>query len=82
MNALIAAAIAPTPSGFPAYTGNPDLITPGVVGFGAVLFITVATIFLLIDMNRRVRRTRYRAEVQEQLRLEAEAEAKSKQKGS
>ena len=82
MNALIAAAVAPTPSGFPAYTGNPDLITPGVVGFSAVLFITVATIFLLIDMNRRVRRTRYRAEVQEQLRLEAEEAAKGRPKSS
>ena len=64
----LAAASTPTP--YPAYTGNPNLITPGVWGFIAILLVAVATIFLIIDMNRRIRRSRYREEIR--LRLEAE----------
>ncbi len=57
----------PTPSLLPAYTGDPNLITPGVVGFGAIFFVALATVFLILDMTRRVRRTRYRSEVRERL---------------
>ena len=64
---------APSPTPFPAYTGNANLITPGVWGFIAILLVGVATIFLLVDMTRRIRRSRYREEVR--IKLEEEREA-------
>jgi len=61
----------PTPSPTPgAYEGDPNLITPGVVGFVVTFFIAIATLLLILDMTRRVRRVRYRAEVQEKLAAE------------
>jgi hypothetical protein len=71
---------APSPTPFPAYTGNTNLITPGVWGFIAILVVGIATIFLLLDMTRRIRRSRYREEVrikleEEQIAAEAAAAA-------
>ena len=66
----------PSPTPFPDYTGNPNLITPGVWGFIAILLVAIATIFLLIDMTRRIRRSRYREEVR--IKLEAEQAAKER----
>ena len=66
----------PTPSPIPEYTGDPNLVTPGVVGFVAIALIAIVTVLLLIDMTRRVRRVRYRAEVNE--RLDAEQSGTSK----
>ncbi|UYN83689.1 MAG: hypothetical protein KIT89_00085 [Microcella sp.] len=54
-----------TPPGF-----DPNTVTPGVVGFIAIALVAIASIFLLVDMSRRIRRVRYRGEVRE--RLEAE----------
>ncbi|MCU1578769.1 MAG: hypothetical protein JWP19_973 [Rhodoglobus sp.] len=68
----------PSPSPSSAYTGDENLITPGVVGFAVTFLIALATVFLLIDMSRRMRRVRYRSEVREQLeaeRLLAESES-------
>ena len=65
---LPVAAASPTP--FPAYTGNQNLITPGVAGFIAILLVAAITILLLIDMTRRIRRSRYREEIR--IKLEAE----------
>lgn len=48
-----------------------DLVTPGVVGFFAIFAVAVATVFLGLDMVRRIRRTTYREQIRE--RLEAEA---------
>ena len=69
----------PSPSPTPGeFTGDENAVTPGVVGFVATFFIAVVTVLLLIDMTRRVRRVRYRAEVQEKLAAEqAEAAGKS-----
>ena len=44
---------------------DPNVITPGVIGFLAILFVAVGTTLLVLDMNRRVRRTRYRGELAE-----------------
>jgi hypothetical protein len=63
----------PSPTPFPDYTGNPNLITPGVWGFIAILLVAVATILLILDMTRRIRRSRYREEVRIQLEAEQEA---------
>ena len=77
VNASAWLATAPTPTPMPAYTGDPDKITPGILGFAAIFFVALATVFLIVDMNRRIRRTRYRGEIQERLREEAEAESVS-----
>ena len=57
----------PTPGEF---TGDENAVTPGVIGFVATAFIAVAALLLIIDMNRRVRRVRYRAEAQEKIAAE------------
>lgn len=67
---LIAWMADPTPSPLPEYTGDPDLVTPGIIGFIVTFAIAAATVLLLIDMTRRVRRVRYRGEVREQLEAE------------
>jgi len=52
---------------------NADSVTPGVWGFVITFLVAAATVLLIIDMTRRVRRTRYRAEIAEKLDAEAEA---------
>jgi hypothetical protein len=47
-----------------------EAVTPGVWGFVAIAFVAIATVLIIVDMTRRVRRTRYRGEVRE--RIEAE----------
>ena len=54
-----------TPPGF-----DPNTVTPGVAGFIAIALVAIASILLLVDMSRRIRRVRYRGEIRE--RLEAE----------
>ncbi|WP_448005371.1 hypothetical protein [Agromyces bauzanensis] len=54
---------------------DPNLVTPGVVGFVATFLVMVVVVLLILDMVRRIRRVNYRAEVRQQLeaeRLEAE----------
>jgi hypothetical protein len=53
--------LAPTPSP----TFNPDVVTPGVVGFITIFLIAAVTVLLIVDMTRRIRRTRYRGELLE-----------------
>jgi len=60
----------PSPT-FGSYTGDEDLITPGWVGFAITFLIAAATVLLVLDMTRRVRRTRYRGEIREKLEAEA-----------
>ncbi|WP_207453599.1 hypothetical protein [Desertivibrio insolitus] len=49
---------------------DPNTVTPGVIGFVITFLVALATLLLVIDMTRRVRRTRYRAEVREQFERE------------
>lgn len=49
---------------------DPNTVTPGVIGFVITFLVALATLLLVVDMTRRVRRTRYRAEVREQLERE------------
>lgn len=63
--------MATTPTPDPDF--NPDTVTPGWIGFVAIFVVAIGTVVLVLDMVRRVRRTRYRAEIQE--RLEAERQA-------
>jgi hypothetical protein len=43
-----------------ADTLDPDSVTPGVAGFLAAFLLAIATILLLRDMIKRLRRVRYR----------------------
>ncbi|MFS0715186.1 hypothetical protein ABC195_15025 [Microbacterium sp. 2P01SA-2] len=65
MNSLLWLTSAATP--IPEITVDPTSVTPGPWGFGAIVVLTIAVVLLLLDMLRRVRRGRYRAEVREQL---------------
>lgn len=51
---------------------DPDKVyySPGVIGFAAVFLMMLAVTFLILDMVKRVRRVRYRAEIQEKLASE------------
>ncbi|MGC3021353.1 MULTISPECIES: hypothetical protein [unclassified Brevibacterium] len=55
---LLASTPAPTTDGG---SPNPDLVTPGTIGFLATLAVVVVTIFLIRDALRRVRRVRARS---------------------
>lgn len=71
MLSILAAFLAdPTPSPTPSAGVDPDLVTPGWIGFAVTAVIGVATVLLIIDMIRRTRRVRYRAEIAEQLDAE------------
>lgn len=57
---------------------DPELVTPGVVGFVATVFVALATILLVWDMVRRIRRQRYQAEIDAKLDAEEAALAKAR----
>lgn len=69
-------ALTVTPSPDPTGTLRPglseDQVTPGTWGFVLTAFIVILTTFLIVDMVRRIRRVRYRAQVEE-ARFAAEA---------
>lgn len=67
---VTAATPTPTPAG-----PNEDQVTPGVVGFIVTFLVAVAAVLLAIDMTRRIRRVRYRAEIAEKLDAEQAAQA-------
>ena len=67
-HALATFVAAVTPS--PVPTVDPDLVTPGPVGFAAIAFIALAVVFLVWDMMRRIRRARIRSEINEELDAE------------
>ncbi len=46
---------------------DPNLVTPGAIGFIATFIVGCGVLFLLLDMTRRIRRVRYRAEINERL---------------
>jgi cytosine/uracil/thiamine/allantoin permease len=54
---------------------DPDVVTPGVIGFILTFAVAVAVVLLVIDMVRRIRRINYRAAANERLDAE-EAAAK------
>lgn len=41
---------------------DPTGVTPGVVGFIITAAVAISALFLILDMNRRMRRLRYRDE--------------------
>ncbi|QNA92190.1 MULTISPECIES: hypothetical protein [unclassified Microbacterium] len=64
-----------TPMPTPSMTVDPVSVTPGFVGFAAIVLVVIAVILLIWDMNRRIRRVRYRDEVREELDAEEAARA-------
>jgi hypothetical protein len=74
---LIALAAAPAPTPTPSLRPglDQDQVTPGLLGFLLTAFIVVLTALLIVDMVRRIRRVRYRAQVEEE-RAEPEAAAR------
>ena len=60
----------------PAIEVNPVMVTPGVIGFVATFGVAIASLLLILDMVRRVRRVRYREEITAKLDAE-EAAAKA-----
>jgi hypothetical protein len=57
---------------------DPDIVTPGVVGFLATFFVAIVTVLLIWDMVRRIRRQRYQAEIEAKLDAEQAAATKKK----
>jgi hypothetical protein len=82
---LIALATTPSPTPTPSLRPglSEDQVTPGTWGFVLTAFIVVLTTFLIVDMVRRIRRVRYRAQVEEGLAGEADgAEADGVETGT
>lgn len=52
----------------------PNSVTPGVVGFTIMALLAVAVILLAYDLNRRVRRIKFREEARERIAAEQAAE--------
>ena len=73
---LLALSTAPAPAPSPSLRPglSEDQVTPGLLGFLLTAFIVVLTTLLIVDMVRRIRRVRYRAQVEEE-RAAAEAGA-------
>ena len=68
-------ALSETPMPTPSMTVAPEAVTPGFIGFAVIVVVVVAVILLIWDMNRRIRRVRYREEVREELDAEQAAQA-------
>ena len=75
------AVLAATPS--PQPTVDPDLVTPGPLGFATIVVLVIAVFLLVFDMLRRVRRARYREEANAVLDAEeAAAQEAAAQEGA
>ncbi|MES2094163.1 MAG: hypothetical protein V4531_10175 [Actinomycetota bacterium] len=69
--AIVMLANTPTPK--PSF--NENSVTPTWVGFAATFAVAAVVVLLSVDLVRRVRRVRYRAEIREQLESERDAAA-------
>lgn len=72
---LLALATTPAPTPTPSLRPglSQDQVTPGLLGFLLTAFIVVLTALLIVDMVRRIRRVRYRAQVEEERAAAAES---------
>lgn len=59
----------------PTLTVPAEQVTPGFAGFAIIVVLVLAVFLLVWDMQRRIRRARYRGEVNEQLDQEEAAAA-------
>lgn len=66
-----------TPTPTPSIVDE-NVVTPGPWGFAATAFVALATIGLIYDAIRRIRKVRYREEIDARLQAElAERDAQS-----
>jgi uncharacterized membrane protein YcjF (UPF0283 family) len=72
---LLALTTTPSPLPTPGLRDgiSEDQVTPGLWGFIMTAFFVLATTLLIVDMVRRIRRVRYRAQVEEERQAAAEA---------
>lgn len=72
---LLVLAATPSPLPTPSLREgiSEDQITPGLWGFIMTAFFVLATTLLIVDMVRRIRRVRYRAQVEEERQAAAAA---------
>jgi capsular polysaccharide biosynthesis protein len=57
----------------PDETIDPNIVTPGVIGFILTIALAIAVVLLIVDMTRRIRRINYRAQANEKLDAEEAA---------
>jgi hypothetical protein len=57
-------------SQMPTPVADNNFNSPGTLGFIITFAVAVGAVFLIFDMNRRIRRTRYREEIREKLAQE------------
>ncbi len=63
-----------TPLPTPTPTVDPALVTPGPIGFAIMAIVVAVSVLLIWDMQRRVRRARYKEQVNAKLDAEQAAE--------
>lgn len=71
----------PTPTPTPTSI-DPDLVTPGWIGFAITALLILAVIGLIFDMVRRMRRVRYREEARDRIAAELDARIEGTADGS
>ena len=65
---------------FAKETIDPQLVSPGPVGFFATILVAGLTLLLLLDMVRRMRKVNMRADIQAKLDAEEAAEGSASEK--
>jgi len=68
MAAHVYTVLAATPTPKPGFDQN--TVTPGVAGFLITFGVAAVALLLILDMTRRIRRTRYREEIRAKLEAE------------
>lgn len=66
MNWLLAV-LSETPTPIPLEAPDDTFNSPGLIGFLVTFAVAGIAVLLFFDMNRRVRRTRYREEIRQRL---------------
>jgi hypothetical protein len=51
----------------PTPVADDNYNSPGTIGFIITFAVAVGAVFLFFDMNRRIRKTKYRSEIREKL---------------
>ncbi|MFA9277341.1 MAG: hypothetical protein ACEQR4_05865 [Rhodoluna sp.] len=65
---------------FAEETIDPQLVSPGAVGFFATILVAGLTLVLLLDMVRRMRKVNMRADIKAKLDAEEAAEGSATEK--
>lgn len=71
--AMLSTAVSTAVLSTPAPEFDENSVTPGVLGFLITFGVAAAAVLLMVDMVRRIRRTRYREEIRAKLEAERQA---------